>query len=344
MSRQGVRATGRMEWIDITRGIAILLVILTHSIDMLGNSAGGGSPLLSVVKAAADPFRMATLMFLSGLLLSASLRKSRGRYVRGKLSRIGWPYLVWSLIYLLLLAVTTPWRGAEPVSLHDVALVFYAPPSFLWYLAYLLIYYMAALFIPARVRSWLVPVSMAASVVLGGDGNWQIMLYLFAFFLAGDFVGRNPKLWERLTSHPATVGVSAALFAGTAVASVLGIAVRYEAAWALGVAGGIVAACPLATAAARWRIARPIRSAGEQSIVFYVTHWPVLMLVFYTATHAGITEPHVITALLIAASVAAGQGFVWLRNNLPAARWLFQLPPLETTKSPQPVRAEGFSR
>jgi hypothetical protein len=60
-----------------------------------------------------------------------------------------------------------------------------------------------------------------------------------------------------------------------------------------------------------------------------VTHWPVLMLVFFGVTHLGLRDATVLTVLLIVASLAVGTGYVWLRKNLKAGIWLFQFPPLE---------------
>jgi peptidoglycan/LPS O-acetylase OafA/YrhL len=276
---------------------------------------------------------MAALMFLSGLLLSASLRKSRGRYLLGKLSRIGWPYLVWSLVYLVLLAVTTPWRDAAPVSLHDVALVFYAPPTFLWYLAYLLIFYIVAMVLTASLRAWLIPVALVGSLRLVADANWQTMAYLFAFFLAGDVAMRKPGAWAWLTSRPLPLTICGVLLAGTAAASLVGMEVRYAAAWAPGVLAGIVVACPLMTALSSTVAGRWFRLAGEQSIVFYVTHWPVLMLAFFAATRVGVHDPYALTLLLVVAAVLAGAFFVWAWKDLPAGAWLFKFPPLEPARS-----------
>jgi peptidoglycan/LPS O-acetylase OafA/YrhL len=319
----------RLAWVDVTRGSAILLVIATHAIDLIDAYIGDGLHVLTVIKDAADPFRMATLMFLSGLLLSASLRKSRSRYFQGKLSRIGWPYLVWSLVYLGLQAVATPWRDGDAVTINDLALIFYAPPSFLWYLAYLMIFYFVAMCVPKKVRPWLVPTCMVGSALTAWDGNWQTMLYLFAFFLAGDYATNRPELWARLTQSGVSLSVCCVLLAGTVLASALGIDVRYQAVWAPCVLAGVVVACPVASAISASWAGRIARSAGEQSVVYYVVHWPVLMLVFFASQRLGVRDPYALAGLLVAMSVVAGAGLAWAQKNVPVAAWLFQMPLLE---------------
>jgi peptidoglycan/LPS O-acetylase OafA/YrhL len=305
------------------------LVIATHSIDLIHAYIGDGPHVLTALKAATDPFRMVTLMFLSGLLLSTSLRKSRSRYVRGKLSRIGWPYLLWSLAYMAMLAVTTRWRDADPVTIVDVMSIFYAPPNFLWYLAYLMIFYFIALFTPKTVRPWLIPACLVASALVAWDSNWQAMLYLFSFFLVGDYAANHPEIWTRLTRNRVSLSVCGVLLTGTALASVLGMSVRYQGLWAPGVLAGVIVASPLASAISASWAGRVTQRAGEQSVVFYVTHWPVLMLVFFASQRLGIRDPFALASLLVVASVIAGAVFVWARKNVPLAVWLFEIPLLE---------------
>ena len=67
----------RYEWMDTLRGSAIVLMLVWHATAI---PALVGIPVPTALIAVNDallPFRMPTLMFLSGLLLPAALRKPR---------------------------------------------------------------------------------------------------------------------------------------------------------------------------------------------------------------------------------------------------------------------------
>ncbi|NSX38244.1 acyltransferase family protein [Pseudarthrobacter oxydans] len=89
-----ISAKKRMQWMDVMRGAAVLLVILFHTESQISGNLPGYEPIFAIFNDAVAPFRMPTLMLMSGMLLPRSLRKPVGAYLRGKLFVIGWPYLL----------------------------------------------------------------------------------------------------------------------------------------------------------------------------------------------------------------------------------------------------------
>ncbi len=61
-------ADGRLAWVDIAKGICILLVVMMHSVIGTGTALGGEGFLHPVV-AFAKPFRIPDFFLLSGLFL-----------------------------------------------------------------------------------------------------------------------------------------------------------------------------------------------------------------------------------------------------------------------------------
>jgi fucose 4-O-acetylase-like acetyltransferase len=94
-------APGRIGWIDAARGIGILLVVLGHTLGGLIDSlAGADAPALRWLFLGIYTFHMPLFFLLAGLLVAQRLEKGTGRFLRGLLPTIVWPYLLWSVVQL----------------------------------------------------------------------------------------------------------------------------------------------------------------------------------------------------------------------------------------------------
>src|SRR5262245_12540756 len=92
---------GRRRWIDQARGIAALFIVIQHA----GSFANGLFVVpewLETLRLSMAPFRLPLMMLLAGLLLDQSLRKGARPFIQSKLRQILWPFLVWTVISLVL--------------------------------------------------------------------------------------------------------------------------------------------------------------------------------------------------------------------------------------------------
>lgn len=312
---------------DLMRGIAILLVILHHSIAIPSEFEAEIPAALQLLDAVFAPFRMPLLMFLSGMLLPRSFRRSTREYFLGKARGILWPYAVWSIIVLAI-------AGQLTVSILLNVLVY--PPTYLWYLWFLFAFYVAAwllrrLHIPPLVASIAV---LIVSMFLPDDYRLSRFAFLMAFFLAGWWWAQNDRrdMAPRLRTVVVIVGLVLAVAAS--VLSGMGIAPRYEAAFAWGTVG-LIAAIVLgvpSTAARRW--AMPLEFVGRNSIVFYVSHYPVILAIvlwLLPAFDAGTVWLLALAAVI--AAVAVGILLAVGRKKVPPLRWLFEWPARSAARS-----------
>jgi peptidoglycan/LPS O-acetylase OafA/YrhL len=316
----------RMTWMDTLRGTAVFLVIFTHAVTL--SPVGAPRPLEVFVLAIA-PFRVPALMVLSGMLLPRSLAKPWSVYLRGKVSRILWPYLVWSGVTLVVTSFGTP--GPNPL-----VELFVNPKSAMWYVGYLFVFYVVALFFRPAGRSWLLlvaalglvlsrPSDLAAPLLDADTTVPQRWFFTFFCFLAGDFLVRHRQRWlPALTRVP--VAVACAVVALPALLlSASGWSVRYEPLYLVSTLAGIVATIPLFRSAGATAPGRFVATIGRSSIVFYVTHWPVQLVAYHAAVGIGIANGLVITAWNLAAALVVGFGLLWLRSRRPAVDHLFDL-------------------
>lgn len=115
----------RVEWIDIAKGLGIIMVIVGHTIALRY------SQLLYA-------FHMPLFFFLSGLVYNQDKYNKYGYFVRAKAKHILLPWLVFFLIALMFCLAIPQWR--ENLSIHQILVEFYTANSnniqnsSIWYL------------------------------------------------------------------------------------------------------------------------------------------------------------------------------------------------------------------
>ena len=310
------RPGSRMVWMDTLRALAVVLVIVEHATILLGSIVPNYAWALG---AAFRPFRIPALMFLSGMLLQRSLAKPVGQYVRGKVTRILWPYLVWTTI---LIVVSTRF-GQREESWLDAYL---APTSPMFYLQYLVVFYAVALVLPERIRAWLIVPVLVASFF--GLERW---LFLFAFFLLGDVFARHADRFLRWLSNRWVIAASSVAAGALAVMALAGVDIRYHPSFAVGTAAGVLAAIALCRWLAETRAGRLIAPFGRHTIIFYVVSWPVQIITLEVLLDAGVTQPLLLVVLLFLAGLAAGLLITLAQAHVWPIRYLFDLAPSHRT-------------
>lgn len=334
----------RITWMDTLRGIAIGLVILDHTGDLVQTNIGGLPAWIDAADDAVAPFRMATLVFLSGMLLPASLKKRGWAYLGGKLRRIGWPYLAWSLIVITLLTATTTITG-RPVDLMLYARTFnpFAPPTYLWYLYYLLVFYVLALVL--RRVPWLVLSAggfVVAALITAPFPTVGRMFYLMTLFFLGATAQEHLPRWEALLRNRVFRGVVIVIAAVTLTLAGSGVAVRYMPAYIWGAFAGLCVLMLISQAVAHTRPGRFLADNGRRSIVYYCTHWSAILIAYHILVKLGVSSPLLLFVVTLAAG--AGSGWVMLRivGRWPWVDWLYEWNPGGAKRAaavPSPVAA-----
>lgn len=306
----------RMTWMDAVRGTAILLLLLWHASAVPVLYDVSMPEAIRAANAFFLPFRMPTLMLLSGMLLARSLRKPLPRYLAGKVAMVLWPYLVWVLIAELtfLEQPGLPWWHWR---------AWYAT-SYLWFLFFIGVYYAIAPLL-RRLPAWAPIVAAAgAGLVLEPGSMEQRMAYFAVFFFAGNLLSRSPQLVDRL-SRPRTTTVLAVPAVAFGAASVVRPELLHHLVWGapLSLLGSLVLIGLFSRARSGGRLLAGVEFLGRSSIVFYVSHFPVMALLSQSPVAGAGALP--LAAANLAAALLVGTVLARTRSIVPV-RWLFEAP------------------
>ncbi|MGR6967087.1 acyltransferase family protein [Geodermatophilus sp. URMC 61] len=324
---------------DALRGASVLLVVLFHSTIEV---AASGSQMVGPVAAFNDavaPFRMPTMVFLSGILLNRSLRKDIRAYANGKLRNILWPFAVWSLIYLAVSQLMdTATDGPDDNLSWNFVL---HPPGVMWFLQYLLIFYASALAWARLKWYWQLLLTVGAFTLAGfADGGLARFALLLGCFILGRLAGDHVHVWRALTTRTWVAAVACTVVAGGVVVALRSSSLdaQYDVADLPFILSGIILFSRLSMRLSSSRWSRPLVAAGRDSLIIYLTHWLFVNAAIDTML---LVAPRSNGLLLLAVAVAAGvlgsSLVLALTSRSPTLRLAFSLRRERSTKSRESI-------
>ncbi|MEW1976695.1 acyltransferase family protein, partial [Microbacterium profundi] len=179
----------RVDWIDIMRAIAILLVALYHSV-VLGVPEGFADPIWGKVNGVLAGFRMPIFFFATGLFAESIIGRSWTRLWSSRLALLVWMFILWTALrfaYFTAVPMASRHGEADPIVL---LLSPVWPTTGLWFLHALVIFFVVSKLI--RRFSALIVVSIATvlsvlffGILSTGNLSYDGMAQYFVFFLLG---------------------------------------------------------------------------------------------------------------------------------------------------------------
>ena len=143
------KAAERKAYLDYARGIAIISVVYFHVLVGLEAARLDLSEFLQWTRFLADSFQMPLFFLLSGLHVSQSLEgRTTVGFVTAKLSRLIYPYTIWSLITGGLQLTLSNYVNSS-ITITDLLSIWYRPlpNQHYWFLATLFLMFMISLIV-----------------------------------------------------------------------------------------------------------------------------------------------------------------------------------------------------
>jgi uncharacterized membrane protein YcfT len=329
-----VAGAHRVQWVDVAKGVAIVLVAVHHSVLFLAarNWLPEAVPRLNDYL---GTFRMPLFFLASGLFAAGTLRSSWSVVMRKRVLFFIWLYVVWLVLRFGFFAVvpnpTLPGEGRHPLDLL-VGLV--VPSTGLWFI------YALALFSIAAKALWRVPVVMqligaaVLAALAGGrvipiqDFAWRYMAMYLVFFLAGCHLAGAVRTAAAAVTPSRAVPVVLGwllVLAGAVKNDLLGVPGVLLAVSVLAVAAGVAISALLADR----MVGGPLRRLGQRTIDVYLPHVLLIGGMTWLIAETGVEVPAAAGALLVPV-VAFGAVLLSLLVSAglrrAGATWLFSLP------------------
>lgn len=150
----------RLQWLDLARGMGMILVVIGHMLrGLVSTHLWPAGALADWIDYSLYTFHMPLFFYLSALNVRASLRRGPRAFLMGKIWNIAYPYFLWSLIQGGIIMAMG--RGVNmPVSGADLADIWFRPFAQFWFLYALMICHVLAALVP-RCRAMLVLAALA---------------------------------------------------------------------------------------------------------------------------------------------------------------------------------------
>ncbi|WP_407518972.1 acyltransferase family protein [Methylobacterium oryzisoli] len=345
-------APGRLAWVDVAKGLCIVLVVMMHSTLGVGEAMGGEGFLHTVV-AFAKPFRIPDFFLLSGLFVGRVLDRDWRLFGDRRVVHFAYFYLLWTLIQSAVkYGPITDGAGPGAFAAH-LAHALVEPYSTLWFI-YLLAVFSVVTKLLRRVPWWLLLGAAALIEILPVETGILLVdefCARYVYFLGGALFAE--RIFRVADAARARVGLALAglaawallngilAFAPTGLPAHPTLASLPVVSLLIGTAGAlaIVASAALLTRAGG-PVTAALRHVGERSIVIYLAFFLPMAATRIALVKTGVIADIGLASLVVTvAAVLVPLALERLVRRTPA-RFLFVRPRAFHIADARPARAE----
>jgi uncharacterized membrane protein YcfT len=132
----------RIDWIDMAKGLTIILVVMEHTTAGVGAALGHLPLVFGALTEFAKPFRMPLFFLVAGLFAWKALYGDLRKFIDGKVIHFAYFYLLWSVIQIGL-KIALPHASAWQVTYVDLLMIPIQPFAVLWFINSLATFFVA---------------------------------------------------------------------------------------------------------------------------------------------------------------------------------------------------------
>jgi uncharacterized membrane protein YcfT len=332
MSVRPAVSASRVDWVDYSKGICIVMVVLLHS--TLGvEKYAGGTGFMHYVTDFALPFRMPDFFLISGLFLARVIDRDWRSYVDRKVVHFAYFYFLWFLIEGACKWPLVVHHDGLAAGVQTALLGLIDPPGSMWFIYLLPIFLVSAKLLrrvpPALVLG--VAIALQTVSVMGYVNTGWVLVDEFAlrgvFFYTGWYLAPQVFAYAGwLRQRPWITAGALLIWAVAEQAAVsAGISTWPGVSLVLGWVGAL-AVIALATLMARAAWTLPVRYAGEHSLVVYLAFFFPMDVSRTVLLKTGIVPDIGWMGLIVTIVSVIGPLVLYMLVKDTRLNWLFERP------------------
>lgn len=267
-------AAGRVDWVDVAKGICIILVVMMHSTLGVEKAIGYETQLHHFIEWA-RPFRMPDFFLISGLFLASRIDRPWRAYLDTKVVHFAYFYVLWLTIQFAVKAPSMIGESGVGGTLEAYLLSYIDPFGTLWFIYLLAVFFVVSKLAHGRLPKIAVWTAGALLHALAPKTGWILVDEFtdrFVFFYTGyavaplvfafaDRIGRWPSHVIALALTLWAVANAVAVISGVAFMPGLDFLVSYA---------GIAAVIGFSVLIRRSVLGEALAYCGRNSIVIYL--------------------------------------------------------------------------
>jgi uncharacterized membrane protein YcfT len=329
-------ADGRVDWVDVAKGVCILFVVMMHS--TLGvEAATGQESWMGLIVAWAQPFRMPDFFFIAGLFLMKTIDAPWRRYIDRKVVHFAYFYILWMVIQVAIKhgALTGDLSGSLELMLQSL----YQPFGTLWFVYMLPIFFLVVRATKA-LPVWLM-LTIGALLEMAPIHTGYLLVDEFAarfvYFYAGyALAGYAFRLADHASARPLAAVGALLLWAGLNTAMVFTEVELLGQTFSLAqlpvlslIMGGLGALAVVTTASliVHTLVGKAFSTMGARSIVIYLAFFLPMVIVREVGLRLGLIPDTGTLALIttLVATISPLIGYLII-DRINIGRFLFERP------------------
>ncbi|MCW4355884.1 acyltransferase family protein [Hoyosella sp. YIM 151337] len=324
----------RVQWVDIAKGMTIVLVVLLHAVNMLVTK-DLAPDFWRTINGVLQPIRMPLFFVASGLFAQGMIAMTWPKMLRSRVAHLFYLYALWLVVFFAVHNVLpAEVRHDGYATLANIVSGLYIPNSALWF-----IYGLAVFAVAAKLITKLpVAVQLGVAVALNiysqyfpvVSWSWNNLAEYFVYFLLGLHLrtviirisNRNTLLW---------ISASVALYAGIYYLLKEALPVGVPGLKVVLTTAGLVAGVLVASRLAGTWFGGLLNTVGKNTLPVYLMLDIVIAILVYGLIKVPIVAelPALQLATPALVVIATIMLALYLHKALVAMRltWLFELPP-----------------
>ena len=319
---------GRVDWVDVAKGMCIIFVVMMHS--TLGVEAAlGGEGFMHYVVEFARPFRMPDFFMIAGLFLAARIDRPWRGYLDAKVFHFAYFYVLWVTIQFAFKAPVFAGEYGVLGMLQLYAMAFIQPFGTLWFIYLLPIFFVVSKL--ARPVHWSIVLAVGAFLEMAHVNTGSVIIdefcARFVYFYAGYALAPHIfRLAANAARSPAPTGALIGIWGlvngilvhqGLSTLPVISLLLGFAGAGAIVITAVFLSMTPVSVA---------LRYLGAHSIVVYLAFFLPMAVVRTAMIKLGYSEPGSLALLVTAAGVTGPVILFEVTRRLGILSFLFNRP------------------